>query len=217
MIPPHTGASIASSDGRSASKLCTDIKRMYNNSSDSDQELILNLALSLSDFLSVHLKLLENDQNWDVLLNAHLYVVKISRIDEREVFKITLEYWSSLVSSLYEEPQTLRLADTPPHFDPSPSSSIDLCHSDHYAASSDWLDELNPCISIVIRRAVHAFRETWLLALDLEPFAAKLHRPLLFKLALHVGSSLSAATSDCSLSSKSAMRKFETPSRHQNV
>jgi exportin-1 len=96
-----------------ARKMRTDIKGVYNNSSDSDQELILNLALFLSNFLSVHLKLLENDQNRDVLLNAHLYLVKISQVDEREVFKITLEYWSSLVSSLYEEQQALPLADNP--------------------------------------------------------------------------------------------------------
>lgn len=96
MIPPHT-----------------DIKGVYTNSPDADQELILNLALFLSNYLSVHLKLLENEQNRDVLLNAHLYLVKISQVEEREVFKITLEYWSSLVSSLYEEQQSLPLADNP--------------------------------------------------------------------------------------------------------
>lgn len=90
-----------------------DIQQVYINSSDSDQELILNLALFLSNFLSAHLKLLENDHNKDVLLNAHLYLVKISQVEEREVFKITLEYWASLVSALYEEQQALPLADNP--------------------------------------------------------------------------------------------------------
>lgn len=40
--------------------------------------------------LTAHLKLLENDQNKDVLLNAHLYLVKISQVEEREVFKVCL-------------------------------------------------------------------------------------------------------------------------------
>lgn len=48
----------------------------------------MNLALFLSNYLSAHLKLLENDQNKDVLLNAHLYLVKISQVEEREVFKV---------------------------------------------------------------------------------------------------------------------------------
>lgn len=50
----------------------------------------MNLALFLSNYLSAHLKLLENDQNKDVLLNAHLYLVKISQVEEREVFKVSI-------------------------------------------------------------------------------------------------------------------------------
>ena len=64
-----------------------------------DQELVLNLALFLVNFLSgsfgrtlflispamlilgsrttAHLRLVENPENKDVLLNAHLYLVKV--------------------------------------------------------------------------------------------------------------------------------------------
>lgn len=52
---------------------------------------------------------MENEENKAVLLNAHLYLVKISQVEEREVFKVCLEYWSTLVASLYEEAQTLPL------------------------------------------------------------------------------------------------------------
>lgn len=68
---------------------------------------MLNLALFLANFLREHLKLVENDQNKELLLNAHLYLVKISQVEEREVFKICLEYWAKLVSELYEEGQAV--------------------------------------------------------------------------------------------------------------
>jgi len=87
----------------------TDIAMVYAESDDSDQELVLNLALFLTSYLSAHLKLLENEENKAVLLNAHWYLIKISQVEEREVFKVCLEYWSTLVSSLYEESQTLPL------------------------------------------------------------------------------------------------------------
>lgn len=29
----------------------------------------------------------------ELLVNAHLYLIKISTVDDREVFKICLEYW----------------------------------------------------------------------------------------------------------------------------
>ena len=92
----------------------TDIGQVYETSSDSDQELVLNLALFLSNFLSNHLPLVENEQNKEVLQNAHLYLIKVSQVPEREVFKICLEYWSKLVSELYEEAQSLPIGEMNP-------------------------------------------------------------------------------------------------------
>ncbi|KAJ7467814.1 CRM1 C terminal-domain-containing protein [Mycena galericulata] len=83
----------------------TDIAKGYAESDDDVQELILNLTLFLTNFLSVHLRALEGEANRDALLNAHLYLVKISQVEEREVFKICLEYWSKLVAELYDEVQ----------------------------------------------------------------------------------------------------------------
>ena len=88
-----------------------DIARAYASSSDRDQELILNLALFLSNFLGNHLRAIENREHNDVLLNAHLYMVKISTVDEREIFKICLEYWTKLVTELYDEIQSLPIED----------------------------------------------------------------------------------------------------------
>ena len=85
----------------------TNIAQAYANAADSGQELILNLSLFLANFLTNHVRIVETEQNRDVLLNAHLYMVKISQVDEREIFKICLEYWLKLVSDLYNEVQSM--------------------------------------------------------------------------------------------------------------
>lgn len=87
----------------------TNISEAYANANDSGQELVLNLALFLTNFLSNHLIAVETQEHRDVLLNAHLYMVKISQVDEREIFKICLEYWLRLVADLYEEQQMFPL------------------------------------------------------------------------------------------------------------
>ncbi|KAG0358687.1 Karyopherin transporter [Gamsiella multidivaricata] len=89
------------------------IAGMYENANDDEQRYILNVALFLTGFLGVHLKLVENPQNKEALLAAHQYLLKISEVDEREIFKICLEYWAKLVAELYEELQQLPVMDTP--------------------------------------------------------------------------------------------------------
>lgn len=37
------------------------------------------------------------------MINAHFYLIKISRVEDREIFKICLEYWAKLVQGLFEE------------------------------------------------------------------------------------------------------------------
>lgn len=89
----------------------TDIAGAYETSSDADQELVLNLALFLTNFLSAHVQILETPAHKDVLLNAHLYLIKISQVEEREIFKICLEYWAKLVADLYDEMQKFPLSE----------------------------------------------------------------------------------------------------------
>ncbi|KAG6841670.1 Exportin-1 [Blastosporella zonata] len=90
----------------------TNIAQAYANAGDQGQELVLNLALFLANFLSNHLRAVETEANRDVLLNAHLYMVKVSQVDEREIFKICLEYWLKLVAELYEELQNLPIGES---------------------------------------------------------------------------------------------------------
>lgn len=78
------------------------------------------------------MKLVENDQNKELLLNAHLYLVKISQVEEREVFKICLEYWAKLVAELYEEIQSVSrqpscLDAVLPHDEGSCTVTDDVC------------------------------------------------------------------------------------------
>lgn len=90
----------------------TDVALAYASAPDAGQELVLNLALFLANFLSNHLRIVETEENRDVLLNAHLYMVKISQVDEREIFKICLEYWLKLVAELYDEISSLPIGDS---------------------------------------------------------------------------------------------------------
>lgn len=89
----------------------TDFREIYDNASSVDQEFIQNLALFLSTFFSNHLKLIENQQDKTLLLESHRYLLQISRIEEREVFKITLDYWTRLVQQLYDEIRQIPLSN----------------------------------------------------------------------------------------------------------
>ncbi|RAL13603.1 exportin CRM1 [Aspergillus homomorphus CBS 101889] len=94
--------------------LSMDLKQTYSKSNSRDQEFVLNLALFLCSFFSAHLNLIEKLPNHDYLTHAHFYLIRISQIDDREVFKICLEYWTKLVQELYEEMQQLPITDINP-------------------------------------------------------------------------------------------------------
>lgn len=112
-----------------------DLKETYPASNSRDQEFIQNLALFLCNFFSMHLpvsyscafplscpsmetnlwlQLVENLPNRDFLSHGHFYLVRISQIDDREIFKICLDYWLKLVQDLYEEMQQLPATDVNP-------------------------------------------------------------------------------------------------------
>ncbi|KAJ3088258.1 Karyopherin transporter [Quaeritorhiza haematococci] len=91
----------------------TDLANIYENSTDDDQQFVQNLALFLTNFLGVHLKIVEQHGNREFLLNAHVYLIRISQVREREIFKICLEYWAKLVAELYDEIQSLPNVEIP--------------------------------------------------------------------------------------------------------
>lgn len=81
-----------------------DLAVAYPDSSDEEQEMTLNLALFLCNFLSLHLHAVEQDkQHWELILSAHAYLIQITRVPEKEVFRICLEYWLKFVRQLFTE------------------------------------------------------------------------------------------------------------------
>ncbi|KAK9467884.1 CRM1 C terminal-domain-containing protein [Lipomyces arxii] len=94
--------------------LTTDFKQSYESVGTREQEFIQNLGIFLTTFLSHHLKLIEAQEHKEILINSHLFLIRISQIDEREIFKSCLDYWSRLVLELYEEVQQLPLAEMNP-------------------------------------------------------------------------------------------------------
>ncbi|KAI0124924.1 CRM1 C terminal-domain-containing protein [Xylariales sp. AK1849] len=91
-----------------------DLKSTYPQSNSKDQEFIQNLALFLCNFFGQHVGLIENLPNRDFLTHGHFYLIRISQIEDREIFKICLDYWLKLVQELYEEMQTAPMQDMNP-------------------------------------------------------------------------------------------------------
>ncbi|KAI9893207.1 MAG: Karyopherin transporter [Vezdaea aestivalis] len=94
--------------------LSLDLRSTYGSSNPRDQEFVQNLALFLCTFFTNHLKLVEMIPNQEFLVHGHFYLIRISQIDDREIFKICLEYWTTLVSELYDEMQSLPMSEITP-------------------------------------------------------------------------------------------------------
>ncbi|POV97689.1 hypothetical protein PSHT_14460 [Puccinia striiformis] len=85
----------------------TDLKEMWDSQPQYEQEFVMALAVFLCSFLFKNGRLLEIPQHTELLVNVHMYLVKISQVDDRELFKVCLEYWSKLVKELYDEQQSI--------------------------------------------------------------------------------------------------------------
>ncbi|KAG7663203.1 CRM1 [[Candida] subhashii] len=82
----------------------TNLKESYKVASSSDQSFLQDLAMFLCTFLANHLIYLEKEENArDLLLNALYYLLELSRIEERELFKTCLDFWTSFVCQLFNE------------------------------------------------------------------------------------------------------------------
>ncbi|CCF56713.1 hypothetical protein KAFR_0B04170 [Kazachstania africana CBS 2517] len=88
--------------------MTADLKNTYNSANGTDQSFLQDFAMFLTTYLSNHRSLLESDESLrELLLNAHQYLIQLSKIEERELFKTTLDYWHDLVSNLFYEVQQL--------------------------------------------------------------------------------------------------------------
>ncbi|XP_078049762.1 exportin-1 emb [Augochlora pura] len=79
----------------------TNIRDAYAAGQDQEQNFIQNLAIFLCTCLKEHGQFIEKKQLNEMLLKALHYLLLISEVEEVEIFKICLEYWSSLAIDLY--------------------------------------------------------------------------------------------------------------------
>ena len=93
--------------------MSTNIAQAYANAGNSGQEFIFNLALFLANFLSNHVHAIEGETHQSGLLNAHFYLIKVSQVEDMEIFKICLGYWSKLTSELFEISQKSTMSTSP--------------------------------------------------------------------------------------------------------
>lgn len=93
----------------------TPLKKSYQVANSNDQSFLQDLAMFLCTFLNNHLLALErNDSLKELLLVALEYLIELSRIEERELFKTCLDYWSTFVHGLFEEIQNLPASELSP-------------------------------------------------------------------------------------------------------
>ena len=81
-----------------------DIRTAYKSGSDAERGFVLYLAQFFKAFLSQHMRLFEGKQDYEQALQTALqYMVKMSYVENTEIFKVCLEFWQWLVTVLYNE------------------------------------------------------------------------------------------------------------------
>src|SRR5256714_11433689 len=68
--------------------------------------------------------MLEQRGSRDNILDSHRYLLKISEVNDREIFKICLDYWGPFVADLEEEIRKLPITDVNPMLTLSLKSSL---------------------------------------------------------------------------------------------
>ena len=87
----------------------TNVNQVYASGNGQAQTFIRYLTIFLTSCLNQHLELLENGdpQTSGALYQAVVLLLQISEVSDRIIFKICLEYWSSLVTELFQTKQRL--------------------------------------------------------------------------------------------------------------
>jgi exportin-1 len=80
-----------------------DLRAAYDSANEEDQNFLQNLAIFFSSLFINHRLELEQDAYTKNLFDAHQYLTHISLIDDRELFKICMDYWCSFARDLYHE------------------------------------------------------------------------------------------------------------------
>ncbi len=80
-----------------------DLNKAYHESASDEQKFLQNLAMFFATSLGTHLAFFEQHVRVEKIIIAHLYLLKLSMVEDREMFKVCLEYWAKFVSGLYNE------------------------------------------------------------------------------------------------------------------
>lgn len=103
----------------------TTLKKSYQVANSDDQSFLQDLAMFLCTFLHNHLLALElADGLKELLLISLEYLIELSRIEERELFKTCLDFWTGFVQGLFEEIQNLPANELSPLMQLSYGSSL---------------------------------------------------------------------------------------------
>ena len=81
----------------------TDIRSEWEQSTPDQVNFIRSLSLFVSAWLNEHGEVIEGiSEKHDALLQGLRYMVMCSTVEDKEIFKICLEYWNGLAASLYK-------------------------------------------------------------------------------------------------------------------
>jgi exportin-1 len=80
----------------------TDLVSAFENGTSEEEEFIKRLALFFTGFFKAHLTILELPENQNALMQGFTYLVKISEVDDEQVFKICLDYYHLVTQDLYQ-------------------------------------------------------------------------------------------------------------------
>jgi len=93
-----------------------DLRQPFQDGSEEDCFFIQKLALFLSGFFKAHLRVLETPESEQVLISGMFYLVRVSEIQDTEIFRICLEAWHMLAEDLYKADNSF--------FDPSGTNRV---------------------------------------------------------------------------------------------
>jgi exportin-1 len=102
-----------------------DLCKAFDDSSEEDCLFIKRLALFLSTYLKSFLPLFEQEQadgriaHEELVVNALMYMVMVSQVNDEEIFKTCLEFWHHFSKELYTaEAQWKGMSTTTPSSSP---------------------------------------------------------------------------------------------------
>ncbi|KAL9178446.1 hypothetical protein ACHAXT_003776 [Thalassiosira profunda] len=80
----------------------TDLVGPFESGSEDDCVFIQHLALFLTGFLKSHLHALEHPDSQQSLITGLHYIIRVSEVDDLEIFRICIEAWHMLSCELYQ-------------------------------------------------------------------------------------------------------------------